>query len=145
MKMTTMMMATALGFGLSGCAMHEDMLADMHPSGPDGTWCGIPGVKGAVYVEIQYAGDGTPSAVPSTCTVSPQVDITWRGPAGDMIPFEIVFPGESPAWRDERRQLLSSEVEGRYKVKIKASDKAGTYKYGIKANGKELDPAIIIR
>lgn len=143
MRMMTMALATAVGFGLSGCAMHDGMLGPA--AGPDGAWCGTPGVKGAVYIEIQYAGDGMPSASPSTCTVSPNVDITWRGPAGDLIPFEIVFPGESPAWDDERRQLLSREIDGRYKVKIRASGKAGTYKYGIKANGKELDPAIIIR
>lgn len=118
---------------------------DTHPSGADGMWCGTPRVSGAVYIEIQYAGDGTPSAVPDTCTVAADTDVTWRGPPGDMVPFEIVFPAASPVWHDERPLLMSSEVDGKYKVKIKVSNKPGTYKYGIKARGKEIDPAIIIR
>lgn len=143
MKMMTLLVSAAIGFALSGCATHE--WSTLAQSGPDGAFCGTPGATTAVYIEIRYAGDGTPSAVPDKCTVSPNADITWRGPSGDLIPFEIVFPDESPAWDDERARLTASEADGRYKVKIKASTKAGTYKYGIKANGKEIDPAIIIR
>jgi hypothetical protein len=143
MKMMTLLVSGAIGFALTGCETHE--WSTLVQSGPDGALCGTPGALSAVYIEIHYAGDGTPSAVPDKCTVSPNADITWRGPGGDLIPFEIVFPGESPALRDDRPRLPASEDGGRYKVKIKASAKVGTYKYGISANGKEIDPAIIIK
>lgn len=145
MKMMTV--AAALALGLAGCGTMDGMVthpAD-HPPGADGAWCGTPGASGPVYIEVHYAGDGTPSAVPDTCRVAAGTDITWRGPPGDLVAFKIVFPAASPAWRDDRRLLVSSEVDRQYKVKIKAADQAGTYKYGIQARGKEIDPAIIIR
>ena len=148
MNVMRLVAAMALGYGLAGCAGTLDPRAGHpaeHPSGPDGAWCGTPDATGPVYVEIHYAGDGTPSAVPDTCTVDPGTDITWRGPPGELIAFEIVFPGESPALHGERAQLRSSVIDGHSRVRIKASDKPGSYKYGIKANDIEVDPAIIIR
>ena len=144
MKMMTLVAAAAIAFALPGCPT-DDPQRSQPAASPDGTLCGAPDASGAVYIEIQYAGDGTPSAMPDECTVAPNADITWRGPGGDLMPFEIIFPGESPALRDDRSRLTASEADGRYKVKIKAGTKAGTYKYGIRAKGKEIDPAIIIR
>jgi hypothetical protein len=147
MKVTAIAMTTAMGLGLAGCAGVEGAMTEAlgHPSGPDGAWCGNPGVTGPVYIEVHYAGDGTPSAEPETCAVVPDTDITWRGPRGDLVPFEIVFPVASPAARDERLTLMASEADGTYKVKIQTSNKKGSYKYGIKSRGREVDPVIIIK
>lgn len=147
MRVMTMMVAAALGLGLVACAQTDRSKASAAGDlalGPDGAKCGTSS-SGPVYIDIDYAGNGTPVAVQDPCTVAPGTDITWRGPDGSLIPFEIVFAGASPAWHDERPSLMSIAVEKRYKVKIQASDKPGRYKYGIKANGKEIDPVIIIR
>lgn len=152
MKVITLLVATmlagALAGGVAGCARNPGTASappPPRPSDADGARCGSPAARGPVHIEIRYAGDGTPAAVPATCTVAAGTEITWRGPAGDLVPFEIVFPAASPAWRDDRPRLMASEAGRHYKVRIKASDRPGIYKYGIKARGREIDPAIIIR
>lgn len=134
--------ALAVGIGLAGCASNGN--GGRLDLVEDGVRCGLPAIGGRVHIEIRYAGDGTPSAVPEDCTVAPGTRITWRGPAGSATPFVLRFTSASPAGRGEPRELSSGETVDRQKVVIVAGDIEGRYKYAIEANGIVVDPAIII-
>lgn len=140
------MIAAALSAGLAGCpttpgsAGSDSLAADT----ADGTWCGSSVATGPVYIDVTYAADGTP-VDPGDCTVTSGTDVTWRGPNGEPVMFEIRFKSTAPLERGEPSLLPSAETGGRYKVMRKISGPRGRYDYGIKANDKELDPAIIIR
>ena len=139
MRMGTIV-ALAVGIGLAGCASDGGVwgLED------DGLRCGLPPIGGRVHVEIHYADDGTPSAVPEECTVAPGTRITWRGPDEAPTPFLLSFTEASPAGRGEPRELPSRETAGRQRIVIIAGEVEGRYKYDIEANGITVDPAIII-
>lgn len=145
MKAKVAVIATLLVAGLVGCGKQRPPDAQVAPAADaDGTWCGA-NAKGPVYINIIYAQDGMPSADPDQCTVDPGAEVTWRGPDGNPTSFAIKFKDVSPVDQDERLGLASDELDKQHKVKKKMSVKAGTYAYGIQANGKEKDPAIIIR
>lgn len=128
----------ALMAGLTGCV--TDLVSS------DGVRCDVQPLAGdRVSIEIRYADDGRPSAVPENCTVPPRTRITWRGPADDDAPYVLMFPGGSPAADGGRGELPSRSVDGRQKVELLAGDTEGTFKYSIRANGIEVDPAIIIK
>lgn len=112
---------------------------------PDGVACGTQDARDRVFVEIRYAADGRPSAHPDECAVDPHTQVTWRGPVGDDEAFAIVFAEGSPAGRGEPRELTAGAGEERRSVSIVVGDQAGRYKYGIRARGQVVDPAIIIR
>ncbi|HSM11364.1 MAG TPA: hypothetical protein VK827_07325 [Lysobacter sp.] len=135
--------ALAVGIGLAGCATHGNV-GQWGAMDEGGARCGLPPVDGRVFVEIRYAGDGTPSAVPEECTVAPGTRITWRGPEGTSTPFVLRFAEASPAGRGEPRELASEKTDVRQEVMIIARNVKGRYKYGIEANGIMVDPAIII-
>lgn len=97
-----------------------------------------------MHIEIRYANDGTPSAVPDECRVPPKARITWRTTGDNAKPFELRFPDGSPAGPDERSRVHSVSDEMRQKVVLVAGDQEGRYKYDIIANGIVVDPAIII-
>lgn len=112
----------------------------------DGVRCDLqPLAGGSVSIEIRYAADGRPSAVPENCTVPPRTRITWRGPPDDDAPYVLMFPGGSPGIDRSRGELPSRSVDGLQKVELVAGDAEGTYKYVITANGIAVDPAIIIK
>lgn len=146
-RIAAVVAAAALAAGLTGCP---------RPPGPDGsgsadldradgTRCRSDTVvAGPVYIDIAYSADGTP-ADPGSCLVDSGTDVTWRGPSGAPVKFEIHFKGTAPLDPGERGILPSARIGERQKVTRKVSGPTGEYKYGIKANDKELDPAIIIR
>jgi len=138
---TAVMVVAVLAAGLVGCST----LADSTGYIPgEGTRCGKSLATGAVYIDVKYAPDGTPLD-PGECHVAPGTDVTWQGPEGEPVMFEIRFKATAPLESGERGILPSAESGGRYKVMRKIAGPPGRYDYGIKANGKELDPAIIIR
>jgi len=96
------------------------------------------------HIEIRYADDGTPSAVPEECTVAPGTRITWRGPEETPSPFVLRFTKANPAGHGEPRELPSRAMAGRQQIGIIAGNVKGRYEYGIEANGITVDPAIII-
>lgn len=121
------------------CALAACQAPRMEPE-DDGTLCGAD-AKNKVYLDIAYAGDGTPSVTPVACRVVSDGRITWRTAKGETRPFEIVFKGESAGSDD------GAGVEGdRYRKKLKAKkvDATSEFAYGIRANGHEVDPVIII-
>lgn len=138
--------AAALAAGLAGCSRPPGPGGSGSPAvdTADGTRCGDSVVAGPVYIDIAYAADGTPID-PGSCTVAPGTDVTWRGPSGQPVQFEIRFKAAAPLDRGEPGVLPSAATGGRHKVMRKVSGPKGRYNYGIEANGKELDPAIIIR
>lgn len=98
-----------------------------------------------VFIEIRYAADGMPSAHPETCEVRRGTVVAWRGPQDASTPFVLHFKGASPV-ANEPRGSFASRGEGTSQVVERRLDAPpGRYEYGIRANGKELDPAIIIR
>lgn len=116
---------------------------------PDGVPCPdtlkSPNVP-AVYVEIDYAVDGTPSAHPDQCYVDAGTKITWRDPQGKTTAFNLVFADRAPTERALPQNFAATQAAGRYKVSITAHGQKGeNFKYGIQANGKTIDPAIIIK
>ena len=138
----------AIGLAAVGCQpVKEPAVGDTGPDATDGVWCGDPAHDAgtSTYINIHYADDGTPSASPQSCEVKQGTQITWRGPEGNTVTFDIDFPSGPPG-RVEEGQLSSSPApESRQKVKIVASGAPGTYKYGIKANGKHIDPDVKIK
>lgn len=142
MRLMIVVAVAACVASLSGCKSGEALGA--LGSEEDGLRCDLPQVGDRVHVEIRYADDGRPSAVPDECRVAPGTRITWLGPDDGGTPFALSFPGGSPA-RDARGELRSDRSGDRQKVVIVAGDAKGTYKYEIAANGIVVDPAIIIR
>ena len=123
---------------LSGCTRR--VAADA-----DGALCGTQAGSGPVYIDISYAVDGTPKASPEDCKVAVGTVITWRDPPDRTTQFNLVFSTASPAGSDAPLQVAAGSVDSRYKVSITAQGAPGRYKYGIQANGRMIDPAIIIR
>lgn len=122
---------------LSGCTRR--VTADA-----DGALCGTQAGTGPVYVDISYAVDGTPKASPEDCQVKVGTVITWRDPPDRTTQFNLVFSTASPGGPHAPLQVAAASVDNRYKVSITAQGAPGKYKYGIQANGRMIDPAIII-
>ena len=120
--------------------------------------CGTAAPGKPVHVEVTYAADGTPQVNPETCHVRQGVVVTWRGPALDDTPFTLAFKGDpgtvtkgtSPSSEAMMVSLPSPPLvveaaEGfpSREAAIKAEN-PGPYKYDVNANGRSLDPHIII-
>lgn len=121
------------------------------PDTEDGALCdGAPADR--VHIEIRYAGDGTPEAHPAECVVRAGTRVVWRTQEGAAA-FELEFRGGSPGTDAyapilrEQRDFPSRSEGGRQKVGIAARDvdRETRLKYDVVANGRRLDPAIIIR
>jgi len=135
------MTAVVLTAGLAGCWMHGS--SEPYDASADGVPCGSS-AAGPVYIDIDYDNLGMPID-PGDCSVVDGTQVTWRGPDGEPVGFKIQFKSAAPLASRERGELSSVEYGGRYKVVRKINGPAGRYAYAIKANGKVLDPAIIIR
>lgn len=103
-----------------------------------------------VDILIKYAPDGAPSAHPDPALVRKGGTITWHTEVGNELPFEIL---PKLAWIDERgpsvdvlalQSHLNHDMHYQ-EVKIGASTIAGTYHYGIRANGISVDPDVVIK
>ena len=121
--------------------------------------CGTAAPGKPVHVDVTYAADGTPQINPETCHVRQGVAITWRGPKWDDTPFTLEFKGDpgtvtKGSSRSPEAMMISSpsspplvveSAEGfpRREAAIKAEN-PGSYKYDVEANGRSLDPHIII-
>lgn len=136
--------AIALALVLTGCPPGGWDTKD-DAAGTDGVRCGSDASAAAVYVDIRYDPSGMPSAEPGNCEVAKNTKVTWRGPQGDDEAFRIDFKNASPVPGDERGVFVAEKEGERYKVVQRMGSTPGTYAYGIHANGRELDPAIIIR
>jgi len=148
MKLPTVVIALGLWAALAGCSTPGDAsLApdpDTAPDPLDGVWCGDPAHEASnkVYVNIRFNPGGMPSASPGSCTVKRGSEVTWRGPQGSTVEFELDFPAGPPGHGGLEAEPDRSE---RYKVVLVASEAPGTYKYGIAANGKHVDPDLKIK
>lgn len=129
--------------GLAGCAMPVPEPTAQMTAGGDGVACPAlrPGTAARVWIRIDYAGDGRPSAVPENCHVARGTEVVFRA---DGAPFEIAFKQQSPAGPDAMRRLPSRAEQGMQKARLRAAGPRDTYRYGIRANGIEVDPAIIV-
>ncbi|HEY5802401.1 MAG TPA: hypothetical protein VIT90_01725 [Lysobacter sp.] len=107
--------------------------------------CGTQSGTAPVFINITYGADGMPKASPDTCTVTAGTAISWRDTPG-TVPFTLVFKRSNPGGANQPLRVPAQQVSGNYQVNIAtATTSDGTYQYGITANGKTLDPAIIIR
>ncbi len=135
MRMLPASAMLAIGVGLTGCACltHHDSDAGAPACGPS--------------ISIDYAGDGTPSANPDACWVHSGDQLTWQGAPGDSRPFTIQFLHGTPDGEQARAALSSGDTGSRQTVTVHVkSVRASTdLKYGIAANGKHVDPHIIIK
>ncbi len=125
--------AIATSAGLAGCACIS------HRNAVDAPACGAA-------IAIEYASDGTPSANPDSCWVQSGAELTWQAPVGDVRPFTLEFTRGTVSDRDTRRSVASDSRSGRQSVTIliKSVPIETIVKYGIQANGKSIDPTIII-
>jgi len=101
--------------------------------------------KAPTFVEISIAfdADGTPSAQPDSVEVLAGGTITWRSAPGETTPFQIL---PKLAWEQGHVTGLRSHPQGDCQLlTCGASSVPGTYHYGIEANGKVVDPDIIIK
>lgn len=133
--------ALALGIALGGCITTER--ADTQSSA-DGRLCGT-GEADAVHLEVRYGADGMPSVEPEVCEVDRGTRVTWRGPVDTPVEFAIRFKGDSPVTGEQRGTFVAERGEDRYRVARTLDGAPGRYNYAVTANGRELDPAIIIR
>lgn len=134
MRMLPASAMLAIATGLAGCACYSH-----HGSGGEAPDCG-----GSISVD--YASDGTPSARPDACKAQSGTELTWQGPAGDARPFTIQFMQGAPDNDNGRAILTSGESNSRQTVTVRIKSVRATtnLKYGITANGKQVDPHIII-
>ncbi|WP_206859632.1 hypothetical protein [Lysobacter changpingensis] len=134
----------------AGCSTSSAMQASVSPAAlpaDDGVLC--PDQKEGkggptVYVDVKYAADGTPSAEPNKCFIDSGTIVVWRDPPDRTTMFNLVF--------SERRtgrkiaNLRSAKATTRYKLSSEITGNPGDeIKYGIQANGKTVDPAVIIK
>ncbi len=139
----------------AGCSSHgggpEPSSSGSPADAEDGALCdGTPADR--VHIEIRYADDGTPEAIPAECVVRSGTRVVWRTRTGGAA-FELEFQGGSPGLdvyatpEREQRDFHSRNQDGRQKVGISAKDVSHEtgLKYDVVANGRRLDPAIIIR
>lgn len=135
--------------GCSNGAAMQQAVRMVAPPAAEGEMCpssdnGRPGPR-EVYVDIVYAVDGTPSANPNKCFVDNGTTVTWRDPPDRTTQFNLVF-ANSALTGTKGGALQSSQAADRYKVAAVMQGRPGdSYKYGIQANGKVVDPAIIIK
>lgn len=115
---------------------HDDSLPN-----EDGRLCGLEPARGPVYIQIGYDASGMPVVNPDRCMVHSETTVTWRGPGNQQVAFEIEFKSRSAG---EHSRIASARARERDKAMIVATSGFGRYAYSIKANGKELDPEIII-
>ena len=150
-KLSVAMAAMVALAGLPGCQPPDgvDVPADDVPPGhadagtnEDGSRCGTARAR-AVYIQVGYDASGMPVVRPDRCEVDPGTRITWRGPDNDTRGFEIAFKAASAS--EHGQQHIPSEAgNDRSRARIVAKRDRGSYAYSVKANGKELDPQIII-
>lgn len=145
------LVAIAVVMSAAGCGGTDKTASSAEAPGlapdPDGILCpdNPKGPKAvAVYIDIAYALDGTPSASPDQCYVDAGTRITWRDPPDKTTAFNVIF-SSAPPTAEGAAHLSAMSAAGRYKVTITTYGSAGSYKYGLQANGKTVDPAIIIR
>ena len=148
MKLRTGWLVLALcAFG-GGCGSYGETPKGepQDDGGEDGVACRDQPREGAgrVYVDIAYGDDGTPGVAADTCAVWPGTTIVWRTPSGEARPFEILFKGDAPGSPLYERGVGERD---RYRASLTAPEVEAemTYAYGIRANGRTLDPVIIIR
>ena len=141
-RATSLSCLVLLTAALGGCRTGLDPAGVL---GDDGIRCGLVPGAAKVFIEIRYDAQGMPAASPQSCEIPSGATVTWRGPAGDGTAFEIAFKGASPVSSDPRGVLGSTKRDDRQVVKRRVDGAPGRYDYGIRANGRELDPAIIIR
>jgi len=132
--------APALLALLAGCMDSTKSIAP----GPDGVACSGNVQSGPVYIRVSYLPDGTPQLSTLDCAIHSGTDVTWIGPDDEPVQFKIRFKAAPPTASGER--MFDAEKDGdTYKVRRTLAGAKGTYPYAVMANGKELDPAIIIR
>lgn len=141
-------LGAAIAMAMAGCVhgpRSGTSAGDTAPDAVDGVWCGDPAHESSArtYVNVTYADDGMPAASPASCEVKQGTEIVWRGPSGNPTPFKLDFPGGPPGRGDP--ESAAAPDGGRQKVILWATAAPGTYKYGISANGKHLDPDVIIK
>ncbi len=134
MRMLPVSVMLAIATGLAGCACYSH-----HGSVGEAPDCG-----GSISVD--YASDGTPSARPDACRVQGGTQLTWQGAPGDSRPFTIQFLQGAPDGDNGRAILPSGDSNTRQTVTVRIKNVHATtnLKYGITANGKQVDPHIII-
>lgn len=110
----------------------------------DGVRCGDSADATAVFVEITYDASGMSIVMPANCELRRGTRLTWRGPDRNHAAFQVRFKSAS-ASSELRGSFGSTEHGGRQAIVARADSVPGRYEYAVRANGKELDPAIIIR
>ncbi len=122
------------GASLTGCACLSH-----HGSSAEAPDCG-----GSISVD--YASDGTPSARPDACQAQSGTELSWQGAPGDARPFTIQFMKGAPDGDNGRAILTSADVNARQTVTVRLKSVRATtsLKYAVAANGKQVDPHIII-
>jgi hypothetical protein len=138
MHTSARLIALSLLLPLAGCAQRPGMADE------DGESCAEPGHGRKVYIDVAYDGSGMPSVTPDECKVANGTVIVWRTPKDVKEAFAIEFEGESAAGAKAPKKQESAESNGRQKTRLTSNNKIARYKYAIEANGKRVDPAVII-
>lgn len=137
-------LSLALCAALAGCLL--DPVREPQAAA-DGVRCGAAGSESAeaVFLDVSYDGAGMPAVAPEVCEVRRDTQVTWRGPPGNSVEFAIHFKGPSPVPRERSGVFDSGQDGDRQRVRRVLDGAPAQYDYGVRANGRELDPAIIIR
>lgn len=81
-----------------------------------------------------------PRADPDECRVRQGDTVLFEGEAA----FEIAFKDKSPGPQGAPLKLPSEAGQGMQRARLAIANRKGTYRYGIRMGGIEVDPAIII-
>lgn len=131
--------ALAALVGLASCTSRTPGTA----APDDGVRCGDAATATAVFVELSYDSSGMPVVDPANCELQRGTRLTWRGPKETLTAFQVRFKTAS-ASSQLRGSFGSTDHGGRQAIVARADSAPGRYDYAVRANGKELDPAIII-
>lgn len=88
------------------------------------------------------SGSRRPRADPDECHVHQGDQVVFEG--ADGTGFEIVFKVHSPGPPGSATRLPSKAENGMQRARVPVANRPGTYRYGIRMGGFEVDPAIII-
>jgi hypothetical protein len=107
-----------------------------------------------VDIVVAYLDDGSPRVFPVEACVRVGGTIVWRTVDDELRPFSVEKKPGPAGWEGdtdsaqqpgEKYAHGGGSSEGHQKLKVPAGTKEGRFGYSVHANGKVLDPDVVIK